>query len=169
MGTAASLLNVESSAELTAEIKTEYEKLKSEGVSDEEIQTKLTAQFSERVNQAKKTASPTMVPKKTTILPSPDKIKQQSGRNRRQSFGEDTKKSPNKHSPNKESAMAASLSSPGIIWKNVLMLNEFISTLFHLVCNICNFHVLSHLLLIYRCKLHWNFNSIALAYCCCCC
>ena len=28
-----------------------------------------------------------------------------------------------------------------------------------LIC-ICNFHVLSHLLLIYICKLHWNLNTM---------
>ena len=28
-----------------------------------------------------------------------------------------------------------------------------------LMIYICNFHVLSHLLLIYICKLHWNFNT----------
>ena len=29
-----------------------------------------------------------------------------------------------------------------------------------LMIRICNFHVLSHLLLIYICKLHWNLNTM---------
>jgi hypothetical protein len=36
-----------------------------------------------------------------------------------------------------------------------------------LLIYICNFHVLSHLLLIYMCKLHWNQDSLSFSKCLC--